>query len=321
MRYRSTIIYLIAAVILSGIYFYETRSEKEAEKIKEKFRLLVQLQHDQPDTITLKKENQLIRLVKSGTTEDQKWEITSPIHAETDKVIINRLNDALIKLKYTRIILDKTDDLTQFGLDKPVFIISYAAGGVKNFFSFGHKSPVEDGFYVIKGETKKVYLIKSADKEALDKGIFDLRDKTLFSLEADEVTRITIDRESGRWLLNKKDDRWIFGEDKDLKIDRTKIESLIRRTLWLEAASFEKETADDLKPFGLDKPSARIFLSDGRKSEEIIFGNDLKDDQKGRIYAWMRSKPLILTVEKKVLENLPANIDEIKEKGKMKDTK
>jgi hypothetical protein len=48
------------------------------------------------------------------------------------------------------------------------------------------------------------------------------------------------------------------------------LESLIRRIIWEEASSLQKEDVVDLKPYGLDRPKARILLSDDKKSEEII---------------------------------------------------
>lgn len=311
MKYRSTIVYLVAAIILVGFYIYETRTEKKEGEAREEAKQIFQIGANRLDSITLIRDKQIIKLEKSGVTDQQKWEITAPIRTETEKFLVGRIADKLAKLKSSRVISENAEDLTQFGLNKPVFTISYTSDKGDGSLSFGFRSPIEDGFYA--GEGKKVYLIATSDKELLDKTLFDLRDKRLFTIDTDRVNRMIIDRESEKWTLFKKEGRWFFEGDEGLKIDRDRIESAIRRIIWEEASSFEKEMAYDLKTCCLDSPKARIILSDGKKSEEIILGGRVKDDKKDEIYAKMRGRPQIVTVRSRFLEDLPKTKDEIKE--------
>jgi len=313
LKYRSTIVYLVAAIILVGLYIYETRTEKKEGEAREEAKQIFQIGANRLDSITLIRDKQIIKLEKSGVTDQQKWEITAPIHTETEKFLVVRITNKLAKLKYSRIISENAEDLTQFGLNKPAFTISYTSGKGDGALSFGFRSPIEDGFYAGEGKGKKVYLITISDKELLDKTLFDLRDKRLFTFDTDRVNRMVIDRESEKWTLFKKEGRWFFEGDEGLKIDRDRMESAIRRIIWEEASSFEKETADDLKTYCLDRPKACIILSDGKKSEELILGGHVRDDKKDEIYAKMRGRPQIVTVRSRFLEDLPKTKDEIKE--------
>jgi hypothetical protein len=113
--------------------------------------------------------------------------------------------------------------------------------------------------------------------------------------------------------LAKKDGRWLLEGDENLKIDREKVEGFVRPIVWAEALSFETEEAADLKPYGLDTPSARVVLSDGSRTEELIFGEVERGKGGDSIYAMVGGKRQIVTVRKTLLENLPTEKDQIRE--------
>jgi hypothetical protein len=313
VRFRSTLIYLLAAMALVAFYLYETRKETEEKSAKEKAKLLVPFKPDQLEGIILKRINESIELEKRRDAGSRAWEIVSPLHAATDAFTLSGLTWKISELKFERLVTENAGDLAEFGLDKPALTITYKAGKHEGTISFGSRSPIGSGIYATTGKGRKVYLIADGDKQALDKSLFELRDKKLLTLETDKVNRVIIDRGATRWVLIRKGDRWLLEGDEHLKIDRGKVEGFVRPIVWAEAISFEKENAVDLKPYGLDTPSARVALSDGSRTEELIFGDVAKGKGEGRIYAMVQGKPQIVTVRKRLLENLPTEKDQMRE--------
>jgi hypothetical protein len=122
-----------------------------------------------------------------------------------------------------------------------------------------------------------------------------------------------IERKQGRWRLYRKEGRWRLEGDEEFKVDQKKVEAFVRPILWADALSFEKEDADDLKAYGLHNPSARIILSDDAKTEEMIFGDPVKDTNEARLYAMVKGRSQIVTVRKRVLDDLPAGKEKIRE--------
>ena len=315
MKYRSTMIYFLAAVILIGLYIFDVRKEGKEQKAKESGRLIFQIEADHLTALTLKKEGQTIVLKKSGVTDHPEWRITSPIKTGTDHFSVERLKDELAGLKYDRVISERAADLSQFGLHKPDLTATYTENGEKSgSLSFGLKSPLDGGFYARREHETKVFLISAGDKGRLDTTLFDLRDKGLFSIESPEVSRVVVDRKSGTWIFSKKNGNWILAGDEDLKLDQEKVASLIRRTLWERASSFENENAVDLHPYGLNRPRGRITLFDGKKSEQMLLGDDFEKDKENRIYAVMAGRSQVVTVKKSILEDLPTTKEELKQK-------
>lgn len=315
MRYRSTILYLVTAILLGCFFFYDIYQNNKKEKVKKTTKQLFKFQADELTYITLISGRETIKLQKTGALDKKEWKIVSPIHASTETSRIDSLKDKLANLKYSRIIAEGANDLTQFGLNSPGFTIIYRVNTGPGQLSFGSQTPIDDGYYARRGKEKKVYLIATHDKKDLDKKLFDLRSKRLFTLSPEKIKRFIIERETGKWALIKKDGKWQFENDEAYRIKQQKVDSMIRRFAWVKASSFEKEAVEDLKPFGLQKPRALITLSDDERSEEILIGDPSKENTV-RIYAKMKRKPQVVTINKYLVEDIPQNRGALKKEKK-----
>jgi hypothetical protein len=312
LKYRTTIFYLLAAALLAGIYLYELREDKKKERARETAQTLCRIRPDRLSSITLKRAGGSITVQKIGDPDKKTWKITSPVHSAIDSSAIEALNNKLADLNYTRIITETPVDLAEFGLDSPWLIITYEADKEHGTLIFGGHSPIDYGFYALKDVDQKVYLISKDDKEILDKGLFELRDKRLFALKPENVQRFIIERETVKWALVKKQGRWIWQYDEEFRVDQKRVDSLITSLAWTRASSFEKEAVDRLEPFGLHRPRARITLSDGVMTQVILLGDTTKK-KNSKIYAKMQGRPQVVVVEKWLLDDLPQNKYAIKE--------
>jgi len=314
LKYRSTVIYLILAVLLVGFYFYETRKEEKKKSAEEEAGALFSVKPDDVASLVLKSGDQEMRFEKKSGT----WEILHPVRSGVDSFALTRLLNRLTGLKSLRVIAESPKDLSEFGLKQPEATLTFRAGDHDNALLIGHISPIEKGYYVAKAGDPKVYFVSGDDRKALDRPLLELRDKKLFTLKTDQVRRVIIERKGERWVLEKREGRWIFEGLEDLKIDPEKVEIFVRPTLWAEAQSFEKEDASDLKPYGLDAPQARVSLSDENQTEEIFYGKDAPPD---RVFAMVKGKPQVVTVRKRLLDDLPQTKEDLLEKENKEETK
>jgi len=314
LKYRSTLIYLILAVLLVAFYFYETREGEKKKRVEEATRALFSVKPDDVTSLALRRTDQEIRAEKVEGT----WEILHPVRSAVDAFALSRLLNRLTGLQSLRVISESPKDLSEFGLRQPEVTLTFNAGGQDHTLLIGSQSPIEKGYYVAKGGDGKVYSISGDDKRAVDRPLIELRDKKLFTLKTDRVRRVILERKGERWVLDKKDGMWLFEGQEDLKIDPEKVEVFVRPLLWAEAQTFEKEESTDLKPYGLDHPVARVSLSDGEQTEEISYGNDAPPD---RVFAVVKAKPQVVTVKKRLLDDLPQTKDDLAEKEKKEETK
>lgn len=309
MKTRSTLLYLTLAVLLVGFYFYETRQEEKRKIAEEETSALFKVKPEDVTRLVLKSGDQEMRLEKKGGT----WEISYPVQSGVDAFALSRLLTRLTGLKSLRIMTESPKDLAEFGLHEPNVILTFKAGDDEHSLRIGYLSPIEKGYYVTTGKDQKVHLIAGDDKRALDRPLLDLRDKKLFTLKTDQVQEVAIERKGERWVLKKKDGKWVLQGHEDLNIETEKVEAFLRPMLWAEAQTFEKEETTDLKPFGLDAPQARVRLSDAQQTEEIAFGNEAPPEW---IFAMVKGKPQVVTVRNRLLHDLPHTKEDLTEKEK-----
>jgi hypothetical protein len=314
LKYRSTLIYLVLAALLVAFYYYETRNEERKQTAEEAARALFSIKPEEVTSLVLKSGDQEIRLEKRSDN----WEILQPVRSGVDAFALSSLLNRLTGLKSVRVIAQSAKDPSEFGLRQPEVVLTFRADNQDHTLVIGLMSPIEKGYYVTKNGDGRVYLISGDDKRALDRPLIDLRDKKLFTLKTDQIRRVILERKGERWVLDKKEGRWIFEGHSDLKIDPEKVEGLVRPILWAEAQSFAKEDAADLKPYGLDTPQARISLSDAEHTEEISYGKDAPQD---RIFAVVKGKPQVVTVLKRLLDDLPKTEEDLVQKDNKEGTK
>ena len=320
MRYRSTILYLVAALLLVGYYIYDIHRDREKERLKQTAKVLLGMKEDCIERLVLSEDNVTIEIQKTGDMEKIAWEIIAPIRAATDTREIEEFTNKLANLKYTRIITEKADNLSRYGLVAPPFIITYNAGKGTCRLAFGSLTPLEDGYYVNKSRDERIYLVDKFDKEELSKSLFDLRDKGLFTLTPEKINRFIIEREKEDWRLIRKEGQWRFEDDENFRVDSQKMDTLVRKFAKAKALSFEKEAVNDPETYGLESSAVVVTLSDGRESQSIFLGQPVKD-KKTRIYAGIKGKPQLVTVNKWLLNDLPQNREEIKEEKAVEESK
>lgn len=305
VTYRSTFIYLLVVILFLGFYFFEARREKSQEHVEEATKTLFPFRPEELTRIAFLKDEREIVVEKT----DGEWEITAPLHAPIDPFVLSRVKNTLGALQYLRIISEDPQDLSEFGLDPPSFVLSYRAGDEEDSLAFGHKSPVEDGFYACKGTGKTVYLIWRPDKDDLEKTLLDLRYKGLFTIGRDQVERLVIERFGRPWTLHRVEGKWLLLGHENAPMDQEKIDDILSITLSAEALSFVQEEADDLEPYGLDSPEARVVVSGDGRSEEILYGAHFEESA---VYAMIGGKPQILKLPKRLLVDLPETMEDLK---------
>ena len=270
---------LVAIVLLGGllayVYVFEIRGkggEQAGDAAKDK---AIPFERASLKAIALKNESGALRLEKQGET----WTLTQPLHADADKDAVEGLLNSLEFARVERR-LGAGGDRKQYGLDPPKasVTIETTPPGETRTLLVGEVSPIGGSCYALLPGTNEIAVVGSTIGDLTRKDLLALRDKSLLSLDAWKVKKLTLERGKETIRLEKPDDGWIVKQPVEAPADGPTITDLLNALATLRATRFDTESPSqaDLKRFGLSPPQARLtLLQEGWDVEKsVLFGKE-----------------------------------------------
>jgi hypothetical protein len=155
-------------------------------------------------------------------------------------------------------------DFAAFGLDKPAATIAVTMNGDKD------KKPVEHtlelgketagGRFARLDKKDAVVVLDTAMAADLAKSHFDFVDPRVLKYDLDTVVGVKRVMKDADVELAKRDDAWRIAKPLDRPADELTVGDLLEKTFRLRAKRIAAYPAKDLKPFGLDMPTAVVTL-------------------------------------------------------------
>ncbi|MBI2875517.1 MAG: DUF4340 domain-containing protein [Candidatus Tectomicrobia bacterium] len=304
-------IFLLLAVLLGlggYFYFYELRG-KEAQKAREEAaKKLFSLKREEIQEIRLRTEKQGITCRKTGG----RWELVSPVKAPADPAEIESLLSSLTDLTSERTVEEKPKDLAAYGLQPPQGEVVLKGSRGEQVLRVGSQSPLDSFFYVQKRGNPGVLLASSALQDSLNKGSFDLRDKTVVALSPKEVQKVELAREGLSLTCQRRaGDRWDLVAPLRYRADGEKIQDALEKLRALRVKQFVDEQPQDLARYGLDAPQGRLVLwkedAKGKSTSQVL---RWARQPEGTLYAQRQGAPQVFALDEDFLKALPATVDD-----------
>ena len=128
------------------------------------------------------------------------WQITAPVQAEADASQVNSLVSSLTSLEAQRTVDEHPSSVAAFGLTPARFSVAFKQTGDTAFHTvdFGNKTPAGSDTYVQVEGQPAVVLVSSYIEDTLNRGTFDLRDKTALKVAKDGVDSVSLEAASRR---------------------------------------------------------------------------------------------------------------------------
>jgi len=269
-------------------------------------------------------------------TKDAGWEVRQtgdgwffdiPFKALAKKSSIDSMISALSNLRAKEFLSEaKTpQDLENFGLDEPAYRISLSlpAAGKTIVFALSKRG---DDVYASSSDSDKIISCDSYVLGDFDKPPSDLREKQVAQFSSWEVEKLDIRRgETVITAVRQKDDqegeRWFSPGDEKKELDKAKVDELIRKLEYLQAAGFIDQPGPPSET-GLDQPQAEITIltqeTEGGTSEvKLLVGKEITD-KKQLILKNARLDYLFL-VEPSLLDQIPKEAGDWSKDGKEPD--
>lgn len=257
MNFKTTIVLLVALLVVGGVFWSSQLSEKKApeQTTAGHGKKLLDLRSDQVTGFTITDaDGNHTTLEKNGMA----WRMTEPVNA----VAVDWQTQDLIRTMCDLESQGKPENApSDSGLDKPRYSVAISTEDGKAVrLDIGNKNFTGDLMYA-RVDDGDVNLIDSSVVKTLKTAADDLRDKHLLTTNAMEVQQVRIVTPTQRLVLNREGSNWQIAEPEKMPGDSDAISSLISTITGTEASEFVTNDSDELAFARFDHPTMQVWLS------------------------------------------------------------
>jgi len=289
----------LVAAVWAVVYFLFPAREGEEKNPP----LFGRVEENQIQTIVLERSTETLDLKKN-----KEWEITRPIQARADRWTVDSILRTLSGLTAERRYTEKNWQNQEFGLYPPRLKIRFEVQGKKHELWVGNRNPTGTYYYAKIPSSPDLLLIYDYQIQDLDRSLFDIRDKRVFSFPLDRIQTVEVKTPTKTFVLEKDKEGWKAKADPPLKLNTTPVENFLNDLLDLKVQSFLGEEREDPR-WGLREPShvIRLVSSDQPPGEERLhLGKEVSG--KG-IYARSTLQKEVFFLHPNILKKIPTDLE------------
>jgi hypothetical protein len=309
--FRSTLALLVVLVGL-GAYIYFVASKAEDSSATKQEKLFASVASDNIEELTVKNDAGEVTTLKK---QDGKWVMTSPVQTRGSDIDASGIANGLAGLEVTRVVDENPTDVKDYGLDAPAAEITFKSGGGKpsGKLIIGKKTATGGSLYARKDDEKRVVLIGEFNQATFNKSTFDLRDKAIVAVDRSKVDGLDVVLGSSSFELAKKESDWSMVKPMVARADASAADGLVTsvESLQMKSVVGPSATADELKRYGLDKPTATVNLHMGTARTTVLVGGPAGEDT---VYVKDAARPDIFTIQKTAADDLRKTADDYRRK-------
>ncbi len=298
---KNLILFFILIIFVAFYFLYTKKIEKKKERNESIEKNVFSLPENKVSYILIKNNDKEFECFKKNNN----WIINNK-NFECDNKEIQNLINSIVKIQKEREI-GEIDDLDKYGLKEETKKI--IIGNSERFSLFiGRDTPTMD-FYYATTDKKNIFLVSKEINNILEKDIFDLRDKRIIPAEIkkEEIEKIEIKRGKNIYIIQKEKGKWKIISPINDFADKFKIENIISNIIEGNVKFFVE---DNTKKTDLLFTSSYIKLTTKNETFSLFFGKEENEE----IYAKNSIRPYIFKIDKKVLNDIPENITDLREK-------
>lgn len=309
MSFRKLWIYLVVLLLVAGTwgaveFLFPPKTEKEKNPL-----LFGNLSPDKIQEIRWQRGPEEVHLKKN-----REWEIFQPLSARADTGAVENLLQTLTALKPERRLSEVKPGGEEFGLNPPRVKISFSAQGKWFELLVGNKTAVGRDFYVKVSTSPDLLLVQEFIIQDLDRDLFSLREKKVFSFSADQIQ--SLEFQSGKQVfdLEKTPEGWKQKGRSEGEINKNEVESFLNAVLQLKIKGFAGPGIKNPR-WGLKSPIYQLRLGlqgvEG-KGEVLSLG---KEDPTNGLPATSTIHKEVFFLDPAILMKFPRDLDAWKNKS------
>jgi Domain of unknown function (DUF4340) len=273
MKFRGLILAVVVLAALTGFLYWSNHHPVPDDSTKSSA--------DTPPKILSLNEPDIVRLEIKDRGQDavvvtrdgsDKWQITEPKAYGADQETARSLASAASSVNSDRLIEDKATNLKQYGLDPPLVEVTVAEKDNKTqHILIGDDTPTGNDVYAALVGDPRVFMMASYVKNSLDKGLKDLRDKRLLTLDSDKITTVELLANKQDLVFGRSKDAWQFLKPTKLRADSSKVDDLIRKLTdaKMDLSLTDADAKKSASAFASGAPVATVKMTGDAGSQEL----------------------------------------------------
>jgi Domain of unknown function (DUF4340) len=263
MNFRGLI---VAVVILAGLggvlYWSQQRKPTEDNAAASASGAPVILKVNAADVTQLTVKQKQADPVKVQKADAGRWQITQPKRYRADQETVAGILSTLSGLSADRVVEDKASNLKQYGLDPAAAELDITGKGQgTRQLLLGDDTPTGGDVYAALAGDPRVFTVSSFNKTSLDKSLNDLRDKSLLTVDADQVSHVALVRKGQEIEFGRTKDGWQILKPSSSPADSSAVNGLIRSLTGATMQLSATATSDAAAEFARATPVATAKLT------------------------------------------------------------
>jgi len=306
MKSKSTLIYLLSAIILLAILLlFENPFSKTEEKIKDelkvkKVKVLDKVSEADTSKIFISRDDG--RTTATLYQVNNNWYINEEGTYAAEKITLRTIWESLSKIKQGEVVSTNPQNYERFNLGKNATNVTFydKGGKVADEIIIGKNGPDYQSSYIRRPNKDAVLKVPGMLTYIFSRGGPNAwREREMIKQDINNVTTLNITGPDTKTKIVKlADESWEVFEPKKISAMKEKIESAVRGFSNLRAVDFEDNlNKKPLSEFGLNPPVWTIstYLKDHSSTPTLFIG---KSESQDRYYAKVKDKNQLFLINK-----------------------
>jgi hypothetical protein len=272
MKIRSLIVAAVVLLALLGTLYWSGHrkpSDENAAKSADASPAILKLDANSITRIEFKKKDaEPVVLTKNAGN----WEITGPKRFAADQSTVNSTVSSLASLNAERLVDDHAADLKQYGLAQPGLELDLTEKDSKSQkLLIGEATPSGSAVYAMVVGNPRVYTLATYNKSSIDKGVNDLRDKRLLTVDAGKISRVEVVRKNQTIEFGRNKEDWQILQPRPLRADNFQVAELVRKLTdaRMNLSGTDKDTQEAASAFAHGTSVASAKVTDQGSTQEL----------------------------------------------------
>jgi hypothetical protein len=272
MRLRLIFAAVLLLLLTGALYWSEHRkpADDTAKAAGDVAPAILKLDEASITKLELKKKDaEPIVLTRNGSGT---WQIIEPKPFAADQSQVSSAVSTLSSLNADRLVDEKASDVKQYGFARPSLEVDITGKNNKTqTLLIGDDTPTGSDVYAMLAGDPRVFTIANYKKTSFDKGLNDLRDKRLLTVEADKISRLEVDRKDQVVEFGRDKDQWQILKPKPMRADSVQVGELVGKITdaRMDLTGSDKDAAEATSAFATAAPIATAKLTDQSGTQEL----------------------------------------------------